>query len=208
MAHGSHPCHDHGQTFWGQNIWWCICLALSVPHLLKSDLWESTPFNGDFLGECIHDGGTSCSGDLQSLVVLAGDCWYACSHCQPYIHRYVVATEVLEEEFDGYSKHILYIRMIAFVEVKSCFGFLFAAGALIGNSGIFVGRFGGCLCFPVLGILIINFINPPQFFLKCLVNSGDGSLHILPVHCTEHTHCPISPPLRYSSIPLVDVLIQ
>ena len=34
------------------------------------------------------------------------------------------------------------VHMVVFVEVKSCFGFLFAAGALIRNSGIFVGRFG------------------------------------------------------------------
>ena len=77
---------SHLRGFWGQSILWCICLALSVPHLLVFDLWESPPSRGGFLGECIRDGGISWSGDLQSLVVLAGDCFCTHYHYQPYIH--------------------------------------------------------------------------------------------------------------------------
>ena len=67
---------------------------------------------------------------------------YVHSHCQPYIHKYCGVTEGMEEELYGCNETLLYIRMISCVEVKSCFGVLFTARALIGNNGIFVGRFG------------------------------------------------------------------
>ena len=34
---------SHPRGFWGWSISWCICLALSVPHLLIFDLWEIPP---------------------------------------------------------------------------------------------------------------------------------------------------------------------
>lgn len=48
---------------------------------------------------------------------------------------------------------------------------------------------------------------PALNLFRHLVNSDDGSLNILPVHCMEHIHLPIFPPLRYSSIPLVDDMV-
>ena len=48
---------------------------------------------------------------------------------------------------------------------------------------------------------------PALNLFRHLVNSDDGSLNILPVHCMEHIHLPIFPPLRYPSIPLVDDMV-
>ena len=65
------------------------------------------------------------------------------SAIHPYSRYFVVTvTEALEEEFDGYSEKFLYIHIIVFVDMKSCFDVLFAAVALIRNSGSCVGRFG------------------------------------------------------------------
>ena len=44
----------------------------------------------------------------------------------------------------------LYIHIIAFVDMKSCFDVLFAAVALIRNSGSCVGRFGEDMLLPSL----------------------------------------------------------
>ena len=109
---------------------------------------------------------------------------------------------------DAAKIFFIHIRMLAFVEVQSCFGVLFAAGALLETVEFLpVDLVKRCFCFPVFGILIINFTNPLGVCFRRLVNSGDGSLHILPVHCMEHIHCPFFLPLRYSTIHLVEDLV-